>query len=175
MGKYLLLRTGLLLPSTLLLLICTCGCASYKLGPPQDLPFRTLHVDLVKNESTAPQAEALLTRNLIEAFLRDGSLSIVEESQADATLRVTISSFGRRLAATQETDTVLGRSFGLFMESTATLTDNSNGNPYFKDRRITADEVAYADSGLNQAEFQTMPLLLRRLATRIKDSVVNTW
>ena len=164
-------RAGAILLSTFLI----CGCASYKLGPPQGLPFRTLYVETVKNESIAPQAQALLTRNLIEAFLRDGTVSIVEKNRAEAALRVTISSYSRRRAATQEEDTVLGRSFGLTLQVSATLVDNTNGDLYFKDRLISASEIAYSDSGLNQAEFQAMPLLARNLAAKIKDSVLNVW
>ncbi len=130
---------------------------------------------MVANKSTAPQAQALLTRNLTEAFLRDGRLSIVNEDQAEATLSVTLSGFDRRLAATEESDTVLGRSFNLTLEAAATLVDNGSGKIYFKNRKLAADEIAYADGGLNQAEYQAMPLLARNLAAKIKDSVVNTW
>ena len=132
-------------------------------------------MDLSQNQSTAPQAQALLTRNLIEAFLRDGRLSIANIDRAEATLRVTLSHFNRRFAATQEADTALGRSFGLTLEATATLVDNASGKTYFRDRIFTADDIAYADSGLNQAEYQAIPRLAQNLANKIKDSVVNTW
>ncbi len=151
------------------------GCASYQLGPPQGLPFRTLHVEMVGNEAMAPQAQALLTKNLIEAFLRDGTVAIVNSDRAEAELKVIISSYGLRQAATQEEDTVLGRSFGLTLVATATLLNSGSGDFYFRDRLISADEIAYSDSGLNQAEFQAMPLLARNLAAKIKDSVLNTW
>ncbi len=132
-------------------------------------------MEFAQNQSTAAQAQVLLTRNLVEAFLRDGRLSITNKDRAEATLRVTLSHFRRRLAASQESDTALGRSFGLTLEATATLMDNASGKTFFKDRRFTADEIAYADSGLNQAEYQAMPRLARNLAKIIKDSVVNTW
>lgn len=159
-----------------LIVLLFSSCASYELGSPTaQLPFSTLYIETVENRSFAPQAQALLTDNLVQAFLRDGSVRIVNTEDADATLSVTLSSYNRDLAASQSGDTALGRTFDITLEAMATLTDNRTGETYFRERRHSASKLAFVDSGLSQSEYQLMPVLTHDLASRIKDTIVSAW
>ncbi len=170
-GTYLWLRIAWGLWATAIL----GGCAHYHLGSPEGLPFDSIAIELTGNESAAPQVEALLAQNLAEAFLRDGTLRVTSPAHAGATLTVKIANYTRTLAATRSDDTVLARSYGLTLTIEASLIDNSSGKTYFHDRRISTEDLAFVDSGLTQAEYQTMPVLARSLAQKIKDAVVSVW
>ena len=151
------------------------GCVNYRLGPPQDLPFRSIHIRTVQNDSFAPQAQAVVSENLIEAFLRDGSVLVESAGRADATLEVTLSRYHRERSATQLHDTVLGRSFRLQLQARVSLLDNRAGGTYFADREFAVTEEAFIDDGLQRAEYQTIPILARELAKQIRDYVLNVW
>lgn len=150
------------------------GCASYKLGMPVETPFKTLHVATVETEALVPQAAALLTRDLREAFIRDGRLTLVNETDAGAILAVTLVLYERDLSATASQDTARARSFDLELTALATLT-GPNGQTYFKDRRFIVEELAFTDAGLLQSEYGAMPVLTRDLANKIRDAVLGAW
>jgi len=166
-----------LLPAILLLsVLAWTGCANYQLGRQAPLPFERLYVAPVVNDSFAPQAQAVLTEQLARQFLTSGAVTLVKSpEQADAILTVTIVDFRREVAATQDDDTGLGESFLLYMTSNSDLVDAETGKPYFKARRNRAEVRTLIDSGLQPAEYQSMPVLTRDLARSIKETVLSTW
>ena len=110
--------TGLLLALALL----AAGCSRYQLGTGSRPAFASLGVEPVVNRSTLPQAEALVSARLREAFLRDGRVPTVT-SGAAAVLSVTLEDFRREVAAVREGDTGLARKFNLTLSASATLRD----------------------------------------------------
>ncbi len=151
------------------------GCAHYQLGLPGDLPFTSIFVKPVQNHSLAPQADALVTQNLREAFIRDGSLQLRPESGADVTLTVTLTRYERERAAVQESDSFLGRSYSVTLQARITIVDNRNGDVYMDKRNVEANDVVYVDGGLTQAEYHVMPVLAERLASKIRNAVISIW
>jgi len=164
------------------LILMLSGCAHYHLGVSQEVSFKTLHIDLVENRSFAPQAQALLTRNLIVEFLLDNSVKLVEADEADATLQVTLTEYKRNSVANQSTDTSLARSFDLSLKADITLTNNKSGSAFIQSRSIATKETAYVldqsgaeTDGFLQTEYKTLPILTRSLAKEIRNAVVDVW
>lgn len=152
------------------------GCAHYQLAGESALPFRKLYIEPVKNASFAPQAQALVSQELADAFLRDGQLKLVDiEADADAVLTVNLLQYERQLSATRRADTGVGRSFNLELTALVQLTDTETGKAYIKGREFRADQIAFTDSGTVDAEYQTMPLIARELAGDIKDAIIGIW
>ena len=151
------------------------GCAHYKLGRPGTLPFRSIYIAPATSETPAAQAQALLSRNLIEAFLRDGSVQVSGPEEAEAALLVVIIAYERDVSVAREDDTALGRTFEITLKAEATLLDNRSGKVYFNKRIFEASEQVFAESSLPQSEYQAMPTLARRLANEIKNGIVNVW
>ncbi len=92
------------------------GCAHYQLGTDAagKLTFQTLYLEPVENKTLLPQARALLSTQLREAFARDGRVTLVNAPEAaDATLAVTITSYRRDVQTVREGDTGLARKFNL--------------------------------------------------------------
>ncbi len=163
----------------ILFIIILSGCSHYSLVKSENLPFSTLSIEPVINTSYAPQSQASLSQNIIEAFIKDGTIKIVDRSVSDAHLKVVIVNYDRNLSSTQETDTILGRSFNLNLEATATLTNNKTSENFFSERSFIVGESAFSesstDNGLQQAEYQTIPILTQSLARKIKDAVLSVW
>ena len=161
----------------LLGVLMLAGCANYHLGTGGPLPFKTLYVPPARVEASVPQAAAPVTEMLRQSLLQEGSVRLADQSDADATLQVTLTDFAPGVDATQPTNTLNAVSFTLMLEATCTLVDNRSGKVYFKDRKIQVRQLAYVQNGVSftESEYQAMPRLARDMAEQIKDAVVSAW
>ena len=151
------------------------GCAGYRLGMENSLPFESIFVDVVANDSFAPQAQALLTQNLRESIARDPRVKLADREEADVTLTVRLSSYTRQPDAAMVGDTALARSFRLNLGALVTLQDNRDARTYLNDWPVETESEAFTDSGLTQAEYREIPLLTEDLSARIREKVLDTW
>lgn len=163
------------------------GCASYNLGSSAALPFESIYIRPVANDSFAPQAQALLSAQLREAFIRDGRVKVLaNEADADAVLEVTLTDYRRRGAARSSADTVVAQTFDLNLVAVTSLFSQNSGSFYFQNRPIQDATTAYTENpylpdgapqtqGFQQSEYQAMTQLTRGLARKIADEVLSPW
>ena len=162
--------TGLLLALALL----AAGCSRYQLGTGSRPAFASLGVEPVINRTTLPQAEALVSARLREAFIRDGRVPTMAAGAA-AVLSVTLSDFRREVAAVREGDTGLARKFNLTLSASATLRETGSGRLLWDRRPFTVTREAFTDGGQLQSEHQTLPLLAEALAQRVVLAALDSW
>ena len=163
------------------------GCNSYQFGNPAELAFESIYVQPVTNDSFAPQAQAILSTQIRDAFIRDGRTKLVTSREAaDAVLIVNLTEYNRRAAARQSVDTTVAASFSLLLAVEVSLFNQNKGEYYFQERTIQKSAIAYAEDpyanpgasqtqDFLQSEYQAMPRLTRDLASRIADEVLNPW
>ena len=167
------------------------GCAHYQLGTDGKLSFTTLYVAMVHDSANVPQATALFTTQIREAFLKDGRVQLSSSPEtADVTLTVDLRNFDRRVATVERADTGLARSFDLDLEAVCTLVDNHTNKMLFEKRPITVTKEVFTtpaqiqrapngqpifESNQQQAEYQTMPLLAQSLGDRVAHTVLDVW
>lgn len=152
------------------------GCTNYQLGTAAKVDFTTLYIEPVESTTLLPQARALLSTQVREAFARDGRLALVNApGSADVTLRLVIRDYHRDVASVQENDTGLARKFTLTLGVACTLHDNRKGSDLFADRMITAQRDAFTDGGQLQSEYQALPLLAEALAKKVTHTVLDVW
>ena len=180
-------RASLLAMLTALSVAFISGCKSYQLGNPAELPFESIYVKPVNNDSFAPQAQALLSTQIRDAFIRDGRTKLVtSEEAADAVLLVSLTEYDRRAAAKQSNDTVLAADFDLTLIAEVSLFNPNKGDYFFQDRVIEETSNAYVNNPYTatgvtqkqdflQSEYQAMPRLTRNLARKIADEVLSPW
>lgn len=181
------LRAALITTLTLLTASFLGGCQSYQLGHPAELPFKSIYIKPVANNSFAPQAQALLSSQIREAFIRDARTQLVtSEDAADAVLMVHLTEYDRAAASRQRSDTVVARDFDLTLFAEISLFDQNKGDYFFQNRSIKETSNAYVDNPFSapgntgtedflQAEYQAMPRLTRDLARKIADEVLSPW
>lgn len=150
------------------------GCHHYQLGMPNKLPFKTVYVAPVKNSSFAPQAQAVLAQQVVDALMREG-VKVTDAHSADVTLSIELVEYTRTASATQPEDTLLAQSFAAETKANATLIDNRSGQVYFADRLHASSQQVFVDEGFQSSEYQAMPVILRRLAVNIVSTIVSTW
>lgn len=152
------------------------GCANYRLGTGGDPGFRSVYVEPVTNKTLVPQAQAIVSTHVREAFARDGRVQLANSAAgADATLVIVISEYRREIAAVREGDTGLARKFNVTLGVTATLRDNRTTRPIFENRPVNAVREVFTDSGLLQSEYQTIPLLAEALAKKVVHTSLDVW
>lgn len=153
------------------------ACSNYRLGgTPTELPFKSVYVKPVRNNSYAAQATNLLTNEISNAINHTPNLRTALEGDAQATLSVSIISYERKPVATRADDTALAASYA--MEATAECTlVRSNGDVVFKNRKVRARAMLYPNSANDVIgnEYQNMPVLMRELGGKIKDAVIGIW
>ncbi|HEY4300894.1 MAG TPA: LPS assembly lipoprotein LptE [Candidatus Didemnitutus sp.] len=173
----LLARSGLILlvVGSLASLVGT-GCANYHLGSGGTVKFSRIYVAPVKSEALIPQAEALVTTQLREAFLKDGRVTLADSpGDADAILKVVLASYQHDVTVAQSQDTGLARRFEVSLRAKITLTNARTNQPYFTDRVVTAHRGVFVDSGLQQSDYQTLPVLAEALAGDVLHAALDVW
>jgi hypothetical protein len=163
------------------------GCKSYQLGSPAELPFDSIYMQPVSNDSFAPQAQALLSAQLRDAFIRDGRTKLVTSAEAaDAVLLVKLTEYDRSAAAFDSNDTEVASDFDLTLVAQVSLFDQNKGDYHFQERVLQESSNAYVSNpyanaaaantqDLLQSEHQAMPRLTRDLARKIADEVLSPW
>lgn len=152
------------------------GCSHYQLGTGATPAFRTLHVEPVANRTALPQAQAIVSTQLREAFARDARTQLTNSATAaDAVLTVALTGYRRDVAAVREGDTGLARKFNVTLEATCTLRVNRTANPVWENRAVSVTREVFTDGGQLQAEHQALPLLAEALAAKIVRSSLDTW
>ncbi|AHF89444.1 hypothetical protein OPIT5_03350 [Opitutaceae bacterium TAV5] len=161
--------------------VCTlfalAGCSGYRLGTGVRAPFDTLYIAPVGDSAAVPQAQAVVTTQLREAFLRDGRVILVNTPEdADAVLRVDLVGYDRNATVARSDDTGLARKFDVKLEAKVSLVDMREKKPLFANRMIVAERQLFADNNQQiQAEYQLLPLLAETLADKVRGAALDTW
>ena len=157
------------------LMSALAGCGHYQLGTAGRLSFTSLYVEPASNQTLLPQAQAIISTQLREAFEKDGRVTLVSSPEAaDATLQVHLQDYHRDVASVLENDTGLARKFTLTLDATCTLRARS-GDALFTDRLIRVQRDSFTDGGQLQSEYQTVPLLAEALAKKVVHAVLDVW
>lgn len=176
---------------TLLTVALLSGCASYQMGSSGELPYRTVYVEPVTNDSYAPQAQSLVSSKIRDVLIRDGRVQLVTSPEAaDAVLAVNLTEYQRTGVTRDRDDTGRAQDFNVSLSADVSLYNQANGSFYFRNREITETTYAYRGDPYSEssdaagdlrsqsyftAEYQAMPLLARGLARQVADTILSTW
>ena len=165
----------MLLPMLLLGAFSLSGCMHYAKGSGSHLPFDRIYVAPIKNDSLAPQAQALLTKQVRRKLADKPGLDIFAIPEDGAILEITIVKFEQLIATRKTDDTAAAESFDIKMSVVCTLTDWKTGKIYFKDLQLSDSVECHTFADYQEARHQMMPKLTEKLATKICEAVCNPW
>ncbi|MDR1413606.1 MAG: LPS assembly lipoprotein LptE [Puniceicoccales bacterium] len=151
------------------------GCLHYAKGSGAHLEFSRIYVSPVKNDSFAPQVQALLTRQIREKLANQQNLEIAPSPENSVTLEITIENFEQSVATTHGGDTTAAKSFNEKMTVICTLRDDRIGKTYFKNYKLSDSVECQVLGDYNEARHQIMPQLTDKLADKICEIVCNPW
>ena len=167
------------LPSISLLLFCLMhGSCRYVLGPRGELPYDSIQVRVVRNDSLAPQAGPLLSRSLREEIVREGRVRLMNDvTDADAVLTVRLVDYERLPEVYRSDDTALASGFRRGLFALASLESSSGKKVFFKDRLFRSGASTLREN-LNESPVSRQPMMAasRALARQIAATVNRvTW
>ena len=178
---------GVLVSLFSLVALLLSGCQNYQLGSSSPLSFKSIYIAPVQNDSFAPQAQAQLSIQIRETFIRDGRIQVVSKpDKADVVLETTLTEYRRPASARSSTDTVEATDFDLTLEANFSLFENKTSKFLLNNARARASvntktnnpyqeaSITNSDS-FHLAERQAMPLLARDLAREITDQILSPW
>ncbi|MCD8483938.1 MAG: LPS assembly lipoprotein LptE [Verrucomicrobia bacterium] len=170
------MRPGLFHYWLLLLPLLISGCAHYRAGTPDSaIPVGDrLYIAQVVNRSYAPQVRTLMSNELNNVFAQSALIRLVPDTNGAWVLSVVLEEFDREAVATRQDDTGRALSFDLNLTARITLV-SPKGVTVLDGETVQADTTVYATQGLTAAEYDSMPLLTRALAQRIRNTVENLW
>ncbi|MCX7825856.1 MAG: LPS assembly lipoprotein LptE [Verrucomicrobiae bacterium] len=157
----------------LLAVLCCGGCA-YRLGPTSTLDIKTVAVPNFKNQTTEARISVPITNAVIKRLQSDGSIRVVSEDTADATLTGEIVSWQRTPVRYNIHNAYVPSQYQLVVTAHVVLTNNRTGKRIF-DTHIAGTTSYFFGDDLAQAERQAMPLAADDLAKRITDRIVDAW
>lgn len=169
------MRSVLVFTALLLAVLSGGGCAHYQLGTGAKTDLTSIFIAPVRNDAGVPQATALVTSAVRDAFLRDGRLTLAPDADsADAVLEITLADYTREVTTVRAGDTGLARKFDLDLVARATLI-GADGETRFTDRPLPVTRQIFTDSGQLQAEYQALPQLAAQIADRAVHAVLDVW
>jgi len=150
------------------------GCAGYHLGA-VDLEddIKTIYIPQVKNKTTEPAIDARATSKIITAFQIDGTYMVVNESDADAILEVTLTSYNRSALRFDKNDVT--REYRLTIGAEVVLRDPKTAKVIWTSKRVEGEKAFFVTVTLPESERIAVPYALEDLATHIVERVTERW
>lgn len=153
-----------------------CGCMHYTTGTGTAIPFSTIYIAPVKNESLAHHVQTVLSAQISQKIATYPSLKLVNSANtADVSLETTITEFDQTAATTMPDDSIRAKSFTISISIKCSLYDNRAGEYLFKDHIISAAIDSRADGDYQWNKTRSIPQLSAKLADKIYDVVCKPW
>ncbi|MBI5685506.1 MAG: hypothetical protein HZC54_10520 [Verrucomicrobia bacterium] len=149
------------------------GCA-YRVGPTSTMNVRSIAVPNFHNKTYEPRISTQVTTAVIKRIQTDGSIRVVSEEGADATLTGDIVSWRREPLLFRSDNTLVAKQYGLYIQAHVILTDNRTGKRLLEGDFIGKTQYFFGND-MTQAERQAFPLAADDLARRITDRIVDAW
>lgn len=159
---------------TLIIALSLCGCVHYHLGQANRLPFRSIHVAPLRNETLLSQIQATLWKQIIEELFRSPQLTIESRAdRADAVLEITILDSQQEISATANCDSLRAESYTVNLLANCSLNNRRSGEYFFENRRANATINWRTQQNFIASKQQSLPELTRELAMQIANLILN--
>lgn len=155
--------------------LALCACNYTLEGTAQPLPFKTIAVKQVVNNSYAPQASNPLMTQVCTMLSQTPALTLTSLDEAQAVLEITLDDYTKSVYATRYEDTDMARAITVQLSAKCTLRNLKTGEVIFKDRPFGVKNHIFNDESFLDGEYQNMTTLTGMLARKIVDSVLGIW
>lgn len=163
--------------STFLLASLLSGCAGYHVGPATPAYLRQIHsiaVPTFRNTTLIPRVESLVTGTVIKQFQQDGTFRIVNESNADATLKGEIVIVGRSPARSVRGNVLATTEFNLTLRVRYTLVGR-DGKTLTGPADAAGSTSFFVGEDVSTDERQALPLAAEELAKQLVSQLSEGW
>ena len=159
-----------------LIVLALTGCAGYKVNgsKPSHLEQVTkLYVPTFENETLEPRLAVLMTNAVIKQIQATGTYQIVKESDADATLKGTITTIDRSQWRSVRTNTLRTKELLGRLKLNYRVTDSSGATLH--KGRIQGTSYVPIDANWQTSERQMLSEIAERMSVGLSDELANGW
>jgi len=157
--------------SVLLVLAPACGVYSTKGRTAGDI--KKIAVPNLANETAEPDIEIEITNNLRNGIVKDNTLKVVPEGEADAVLEGAVVEY-RNIPFTFNTD-LQAEQYRLVIALTASLFNPKDNTYIWKDRRIDAHSDYYLETATERNYDRAREEVYKDLVEGILNATVQEW
>ncbi len=168
-----------LLALTLVLILNSCS--HYSVRVDDSLPFKSLYLNTVVNESFAPNIQLLFQNQLRQTLLEQTPLRLSKTPEsADVQLDLRLIDYDRLVRSRSSTDPGRYNALNLTLELELSLYDSKSGNYLIEKARLSSNEPIFFDptnghSNLNEIEYEALPKISRKLADAVIFQILSHW
>lgn len=150
------------------------ACGHYTFNPNLPSRIKTIAIPLFKNPRTFKYgAERVLTDATIDEFVADGTLDVVDETEADAKLAVEIVSYKKEPLSYDVHETV--KEYNLAIVVAATFTDLTTGQVLWQEPSLYESVTYYAVGSRAETEDEALARLAAELARKLVTRTMQGW
>lgn len=158
--------------SLFLATVSACGVYSTKGRTAGDI--KKIAVPSLANETAEPDIEIEITNNLRSGIIRDNTLKVVPEEEADAVLEGTVVEY-RNTPFTFNTTDLQAEQYRLVIGLVASLFNPKDNTYIWKDRRIDAHSDYYLETATERDYDKALEEVYKDLVEGILNATVQEW
>jgi hypothetical protein len=159
------------------LLICSGGCAGYKLGPTNGVAAgeKTVQIVPFSNKTLEPRLGDAVTEQVRKTVQRDGTYKLATREDGDILVSGVVTHYQRQELSFLPTDVLTVRDYRLILTAQVTARDRASGKVLL-DQPVMGYTLIRVGNDLTSTERQALPLLAGDLAKNVTALLVDgTW
>ncbi len=163
--------------SSACLALVLAGCASYKLGPSNNLAAgeKSVQITPFANQTLEPRLGDAVTGALRKELQRDGTYRLATRESGDIVVNGTITRYLRQEQTLVPEDVVTVRDYRIALTAQVTARDRATGKVIL-DQPVTGHTLLRVGTDLTSAERQALPLLATDFARQVTALLADgTW
>ncbi len=157
-------RLPVVVAAAMALWLTAGGCGPYSFDPAGRQEYADVAIPLFENRTREYGIRELLTEGVINGFIQDGTLPVVNERRAAAVLRGTVTGFVRRPFTYKADETV--QQYRVIITISARLEDPVR-------RNVIWEEGEMVQWGIYEAETETEDQGKTRAIAKLAEDIVN--
>jgi len=162
---------GIFAVSILLMLASACGIYSTKGRTAGDI--KKIAVPNLSNETAQPDIETEITTNLRSGLIKDNTLKVVAENEADAVLEGTVIEY-RNVPFTFNAD-LQAEQYRLMIGLNVSLFNPKDNTYIWKDRRIDAHSDYYLETTTDRTYDRALEEVYKDIVEGILNATTQEW
>ena len=165
-------REKTILLAVICIMFFSAGCG-YRVGSLLPADIKTIAIPMFKNKTSEPELEIRVTNGIIQEFIIDGTLDVVEEGPANTLLIGEIIDYRREPVRFSKEE--VANEYRLIITVRATFVDLRYGTTttMWENPRIEGEATFYVGSSLPESEQLIIPEVVRDLAHQVVEKVVE--
>ncbi|HSG27146.1 MAG TPA: LptE family protein [Candidatus Krumholzibacterium sp.] len=162
--------------ASVLLLSMTLSCGYYRTTSRTAGDIKRIAIPYLVNDTPEPDVEIEITQKIIDGIVRDNTLKVVSEDDADGILEASIVEYRNApYTFAQSGGDVQAEQYRLTITLKASLFDRAKNSYIWEDRRIRASGDYYLETTSEQTYAKALEDVYRDLVESILSATVQDW